>query len=75
MDKFDKGGFLLVNIAAQRARQLMQGAPALIRTPTRKPAAIAVKEVRDGLVSFYVPEEPPAAEETSVEIQEAGSAS
>jgi len=46
--------FMLVNVAAQRARQLMQGAEPLLRTKSRKPAAIAVKEVNRGLLDYFV---------------------
>ena len=49
----DPGVFKLVNIAAQRARQLMQGAAPLFRTKSRKPAAIALREVENGLLPFY----------------------
>jgi DNA-directed RNA polymerase subunit omega len=58
------GTFLLVNIAAQRARQLMQGAAPLVRTGSRKPAAIAIREVNEGLVAYSIPspEELSAAE-------------
>jgi DNA-directed RNA polymerase omega subunit len=66
-----KGTFLMVNIAAQRARQLMQGAPSFVKTDSRKPAAIAIREVDEGLVPFYMPEEaPPSGEETTEEAQE-----
>ena len=50
---FEKGLFVLVNIAAQRARQLMQGATPISKTDSRKPAAIAIREVEGGLVPFY----------------------
>jgi DNA-directed RNA polymerase omega subunit len=49
--------FLLVNVAAQRARQLMQGADPLIRTKSRKAAAVAVKEVNRDLVQHFYPED------------------
>ena len=62
------GPFLLVNIAAQRARQLMQGAAPLLRTKSKKPAAIALHEVETGLLPFYhVEEEPPLADLESEE--------
>jgi len=51
--------FLTVNIASLRARQLMQGAAPLIRTKSRKPAAIAIREVQKGLVPFYLPGDEP----------------
>ena len=59
-DEFSEAGpFMLVNIAAQRARQLMQGAAPLLRTKSRKPAAIALHEVETGLLPFYKVEEQP----------------
>ena len=64
-EKFDKGTFLLVNIAAQRARQLMQGATPITKTDSRKPAAIAIREVEGGLVPFYILDQLPDFLETS----------
>ncbi len=61
MDDASQNRFLLVNIAAQRARQLMQGAEPLLRTKSRKPAAIAIKEIAKGLVPYFEGE--PIAEE------------
>lgn len=61
-DKFEKGSFVLVNIAAQRARQLMQGASPLLRSQSRKPAAIAVREIQEGLVEYYTPDQAPFTE-------------
>jgi DNA-directed RNA polymerase subunit omega len=55
----EHGTFILVNVAAQRARQIMQGAPPMVQTNSRKPAAIAVREVEEGLVEFYMPEDLP----------------
>ncbi len=55
----DPGVFMLVNIAAQRARQLMQGAAPLFKTKSRKPAAIALREVETGLLPFYRLEDQP----------------
>ncbi len=55
----DAGTFLIVNIVAQRARQLMQGATPLIRTKSRKPAAIAIREVEKDLIPYFMPGEIP----------------
>lgn len=73
-ETFDKGTFLLVNIAAQRARQLMQGATPISKTDSRKPAAIAIREVEGGLVPFYTLDQlpnilEPTSEEEEVEQQ------
>ena len=54
MAESEPGIFLMVNIASQRARQLMQGAAPLIRTKSRKPAAIALREVQRGLLPYYM---------------------
>jgi DNA-directed RNA polymerase subunit K/omega len=56
----DKAGiFLRVNVAAQRARQLMQGAAPKISTKSRKAAAIAIQEVESGLIEAFGPSEMP----------------
>jgi DNA-directed RNA polymerase subunit K/omega len=56
----DKAGiFLRVNVAAQRARQLMQGAAPKISTKSRKAAAIAIQEVESGLIEAFSPSEMP----------------
>ena len=51
--------FLRINVAAQRARQLMQGAAPKLQSRSRKPAAIAIQEVDDGLVEAFTPAELP----------------
>ena len=61
MDVSQAGLFLRVNIAAQRARQLMQGAAPKVHTRSRKAAAIAIQEVESGLVEAYGPSELPEA--------------
>jgi DNA-directed RNA polymerase omega subunit len=55
----DAGMFMRVNIAAQRARQLMQGAAPKVQTKSRKPAVIAVQEMEAGLVEAFTPDELP----------------
>ncbi len=62
--------FTLVNAAAQRARQLMQGAQPLIRTTSKKPAAIAIREIYEGLIPVYMPGDLPFVEETGSEEPE-----
>ena len=51
--------FTRINIAAQRARQIMQGAAPKIHSRSRKPAAIAIQELNDGLVEALTPAELP----------------
>lgn len=65
-----KAEFMLVNAAAQRARQLMQGAAPLIRTQSRKPAAIAIREVYEGLIPLYLPGELPLSSEIEASAEE-----
>jgi DNA-directed RNA polymerase subunit K/omega len=59
LDITQAGIFLKVNVAAQRARQLMQGAAPKIATKSRKPAAIAIQEVESSLIEAYSPSELP----------------
>jgi DNA-directed RNA polymerase subunit K/omega len=55
----DAGIFMKVNVAAQRARQLMQGAAPKISTKSRKAAAIAIQEMESGLSRRVHPSEMP----------------
>ena len=66
MDLDDAGMFMKVNIAAQRARQLMQGAAPKVQTTSRKPAVIAVQELNAGVVEAFTPEELPEPLEEDV---------
>ena len=61
MDIDNAAIFLRVNVAAQRARQLMQGAAPKIATKSRKAAAIAIMEVDAGLIEAFTPSEMPEA--------------
>ena len=61
MNLDEAGIFLRVNVAAQRARQLMQGAAPKIATRSRKAAAIAIQEVEAGLIEAFTPSEMPEA--------------
>lgn len=71
MDINDAGLFMRINVAAQRARQLMQGAVPKVRTQSRKPAAIAIQEVDSGQVEFFTPAElPDVPEEVLLEDEE-----
>lgn len=71
MAESEPGTFLMVNIASQRARQLMQGAAPLIRTKSRKPAAIAIREVQKGLLPYYMtPDAPSLGSEEDVEEED-----
>lgn len=71
MDINDAGLFMKVNIAAQRARQIMQGAAPKLHTRSRKPAAIAMQEVDAGLVEAFTPAELPEPPEEVLLEEEA----
>ena len=66
MDVNEATLFMRINIAAQRARQIMQGAAPKIHSQTRKPAAIAVQELNDGLIEAYTSAELPDPPEEAV---------
>ena len=68
MDISNVSIFLKVNIAAQRARQLMQGAAPMVNTKSRKPAAIAVQELRQDQIEAFSPEEMPEPEVEELEL-------
>jgi DNA-directed RNA polymerase subunit K/omega len=75
LDISEAGLFVKVNVAAQRARQIMQGAAPKVQTRSRKPAAIAVQEVFEGQVeAFHVSELPEMPEEDVLagDVGEAG---
>ena len=75
MDINDAGLFMRVNIAAQRARQLMQGAAPKLHSNSRKPAAIAVQELDSGLVDAFTPAELPDPPEEALledDVEEEG---
>lgn len=59
MDINDAALFMRINIAAQRARQIMQGAAPKIHSRSRKPAAIAIQELDLGYVEAFLPSELP----------------
>ena len=59
MDINEAGLFMRVNIAAQRARQIMQGAAPKLHTESRKPAAIAINEMEEELIEAYTLDELP----------------
>lgn len=48
--------FTLVVLAARRAKQLREGAPRLIDTPSTNPLTIALEEIAAGKVTFQVPD-------------------
>ncbi len=68
-DEFDSK-FRFIIVAAERAKQLQNGAPARISVQSRKPSYIAIREVEQHLVPFQVLETKPADEEEEEETQE-----
>ena len=66
MDIKDAGLFMRVNIAALRARQIMQGASPKLYSESRKPAAIAAQEIDEDLIEVYTPAEIPASPEEEI---------
>ena len=49
--------FRFILIAAERAKQLQNGAPARMEVKSRKPAYVAIKETESNLVEFELIEE------------------
>lgn len=56
--------YALVIMASKRARQLVNGAPALVKCDSNKPVSIALKEIAEGLVTIATPEEVKEMEKT-----------
>ncbi len=44
--------YTIVIMAAKRARDLIDGKPALIQSSIKKPVTIATKEIAEGLISY-----------------------
>jgi len=55
-NKSPESKFVYVMVAARRARQLQEGAPALTDSRSRKPTRIAREELTKGLLEYEVPE-------------------
>ena len=61
-DAFDSK-FRFILVAAERAKQLQNGAPAMLKLDSRKPAFIAIKETQADLVGWTMLEEEKTEEE------------
>lgn len=59
--------FRFILVAAERAKQLQNGAPPKIDVKSAKPAFVAVREVEQNLVPYEILEEAP---EEEMEIEE-----
>jgi DNA-directed RNA polymerase subunit omega len=57
MEGFDSK-YRYILVAARRARQLQSGAPALVKTTSRKASKVAQDEIESGLVEYVVEEKP-----------------
>ncbi len=55
--------FRFVLVAAERAKQIQNGAPARVELESRKPAYLAIREVEENLVPYDVLEEEGEEEE------------
>ncbi len=55
--------FRFILVAAERAKQIQHGAPPRIKSQSRKPASIAVKEVEEDLVPYVILKEEETEEE------------
>ena len=64
--------FRFITVAAQRAKQIQNGAKPRVEVTSRKPTRIAVDEVLANAVSWEIPEEAPAKPETSAEVDTDG---
>jgi DNA-directed RNA polymerase subunit omega len=53
MEGFDSK-YRLIHVAARRARQLQAGAPALVKSNSRKASRVAQDEIKSGLISYTV---------------------
>lgn len=55
-DEFDSK-FRFILVAAERAKQIQNGAPPKIQIKARKPAHVAIRETQMGLVEWEILEE------------------
>lgn len=53
MEGFDSK-YRYIHVAARRARQLQSGAPALVKSGSRKASRVAQEEIQAGLVDYTV---------------------
>ena len=72
MDGFDSK-YRYILVAARRARQLQSGAPALVKTSSRKASKIAQDEIGAGLIAYTVIATPKAPLVAATEFFDGGS--
>jgi DNA-directed RNA polymerase subunit omega len=62
--------FRFILVAAERAKQVQNGAPPKIEVKSTKPAFIAVREVEQNLVPYEILEEAPEDQDMEIEEEE-----
>ena len=72
MEGFDSK-YRYILVAARRARQLQSGAPALVKTNSRKASKVAQDEIQAGLVKHVIPETPKTPLTAATEFFDGGS--
>ena len=72
MEGFDSK-YRYILVAARRARQLQSGAPALVKTSSRKASRIAQDEIHAGLVNYTVTPTPKTELATAADFFDGGS--
>lgn len=55
LNEFPEGKFVLSNLAAKRAKQLREGAPALVQVDSNHPLTIALAEIAAGKIRPIMP--------------------
>jgi DNA-directed RNA polymerase subunit omega len=72
MQGFDSK-YRYILVAARRARQLQSGAPALVKTSSRKASKIAQDEIHAGLVNYTIEATPVSALTAAADFFDGGS--
>ena len=62
--------YTLVILAAKRARDIVDGKPALVDCKVNRPVSIAAKEINEDMIKVRYPEEDPVVEEQAEEASE-----
>lgn len=66
--------YTLVILAAKRARDLVDGKPALVDCKVNRPVSIAAKEINEDMIKVRYPEDKPEEVEEAVDEAEAADA-
>ena len=64
--------YTLVILAAKRARDIIDGKPALVDCKVNRPVSIAAKEINEDMIKVRYPEDDPAPEENEAEEEAEG---